>query len=29
MMQDLGYVDIQLKYDIYGKARMVFGRIEA
>lgn len=29
MMLDLGYTDIQLKHDIYGKARMVFGRIEA
>ncbi len=28
MMEDLGYKDIKLKYDIYGKARMVFGRIE-
>jgi release factor glutamine methyltransferase len=28
MMQELGYTDIQLKHDIYGKARMVFGRIE-
>ena len=28
MMQYLGYTDIQLKYDIYGKPRMVFGRIE-
>lgn len=27
MMQELGYTDIQLKHDIYGKARMVFGRI--
>lgn len=29
MLQDLGYTDIKLKHDIYGKARMVFGRIEA
>lgn len=29
MMQGFGYIDIQLKHDIYGKARMVFGRIEA
>ena len=29
MMAELGYTDIQLKHDIYGKARMVFGRIEA
>ena len=29
MMQSLGYTDIQLKHDIYGKPRMVFGRIEA
>ena len=28
MMAELGYKDIQLKHDIYGKARMVFGRIE-
>ena len=28
MMQELGYQDIELKHDIYGKARMVFGRIE-
>mgnify|MGYP002510983457 CR=1 FL=1 len=28
MMKELGYTDIQLKQDIYGKARMVFGRIE-
>lgn len=28
MMTDLTYTDVQLKYDIYGKARMVFGRIE-
>ena len=28
MMLELGYTDIQLKHDIYGKARMVFGRIE-
>ena len=28
MMTKLGYTDIQLKHDIYGKARMVFGRIE-
>ena len=29
MMKDLGYTDVQLKHDIYGKARMVSGRIEA
>ena len=29
MMKDLGYTNIQLKHDIYGKPRMVFGRIEA
>jgi release factor glutamine methyltransferase len=29
MLKDLGYTDIKLKHDIYGKARMVFGRIEA
>ena len=29
MMKDLGYTEVQLKHDIYGKARMVFGRIEA
>ena len=29
MMQSLGYIDIQLKIDIYGKPRMVFGRIKA
>ena len=29
MMKNLGYTDIQLKHDIYGKPRMVFGRIEA
>ena len=29
MMKDLGYTDVQLKHDIYGKARMVYGRIEA
>ena len=28
MMSELGYTDIQLKHDIYGKPRMVFGRIE-
>ena len=28
MMVKLGYTGIQLKHDIYGKARMVFGRIE-
>ena len=28
MMQELGYQDIELKHDIYGKPRMVFGRIE-
>ncbi len=28
MLEELGYTDIQLKNDIYGKARMVFGRIE-
>lgn len=29
MLETYGYTDIQLKKDIYGKARMVFGRIEA
>ena len=29
MLKELGYTDIQLKYDIYGKPRMVFGRIDA
>lgn len=29
MLKELGYTDIQLKHDIYGKPRMVFGRIEA
>ena len=29
MLTELGYTDIQLKTDMYGKARMVFGRIEA
>ena len=29
MMEALGYIDIQLKHDIYGKPRMVFGRIKA
>lgn len=29
MMKNLGYTDVQLKHDIYGKARMVYGRIEA
>lgn len=29
MMKGLGYTDVQLKHDIYGKARMVSGRIEA
>ena len=29
MMTQLGYTDIQLKHDIYGKPRMVFGRIKA
>lgn len=29
MMAGLGYTDIQLKHDIYGKPRMVFGRIKA
>jgi release factor glutamine methyltransferase len=29
MMAKLGYTDIQLKHDIYGKPRMVFGRIKA
>lgn len=29
MMHALGYTDIQLKNDIYGKPRMVFGRIKA
>lgn len=28
MLVELGYTDVQLKIDIYGKARMVFGRIE-
>lgn len=28
MLKDLGYIDVQLKCDIYGKPRMVFGRIE-
>ena len=28
MLLNLGYTDIQLKNDIYGKARMVFGRLE-
>jgi release factor glutamine methyltransferase len=28
MLKELGYTDIELKYDMYGKARMVFGRIE-
>ena len=28
MMHTLGYTDIQLKNDIYGKPRMVFGRIK-
>jgi release factor glutamine methyltransferase len=28
MMSELGYTDVQLKHDIYGKPRMVFGRIE-
>lgn len=28
MMIELGYTDVQLKHDIYGKPRMVFGRIE-
>ncbi len=27
MLKELGYTDIQLKHDIYGKARMVYGRI--
>ena len=29
MMNELGYKDVQIKNDIYGKARMVFGRIKA
>ena len=29
LLKELGYTDIQLKHDIYGKPRMVFGRIEA
>ena len=29
MMEELGYTDIQLKHGIYGKPRMVFGRIKA
>ena len=29
ILKELGYTDIQLKHDIYGKQRMVFGRIEA
>ena len=29
MMQSLGYKDVELKYDIYGKARMFTGRTEA
>lgn len=29
MLKELGYTDIQLKHDIYGKPRMVFGRIKA
>ena len=29
MMKQLGYKDVQLKYDIYGKARMVSGRLNA
>ena len=29
MLKELRYTDIQLKHDIYGKPRMVFGRIEA
>ena len=28
MMRQLGYEDVQIKFDIYGKARMVFGRIK-
>lgn len=28
MMKQLGYKDVQLKYDIYGKARMVSGRLD-
>ena len=28
MLNRLGYTDVQLKNDIYGKARMVFGRLE-
>ena len=29
MLKELGYTNIQLKHDIYGKPRMVFGQIEA
>jgi release factor glutamine methyltransferase len=29
MMKTLGYSDVTLKYDMYGKPRMVFGRIKA
>lgn len=29
MMAEMGYTDIELKHDIYGKPRMVFGRINA
>ncbi len=28
MMKDLGYTDVLLKHDIYGKARMVSGRLD-
>lgn len=28
MMIEMGYQNVELKHDIYGKARMVFGRIE-
>ena len=28
MMSELGYINVQLKHDIYGKPRMVFGRIK-
>ena len=29
MMEQMGYTDVQLKNDMYGKPRMVFGRINA
>ena len=28
MINELGYQDVQIKNDMYGKARMVFGRIK-